>query len=399
MSNKSNNFTKAQNTKNKLWRIILNNSPLSRFELSAQLQVSLPTLDNFLKELRKKKLIRELNHGNSTGGRRPYLIEVNPEAGLIIGVHINMEEIRVVLTDLKINILKKLTKNINVQDGKDKIINQIVESMAEIIDQADFEKIKGIGLGIPGMINTMNGISISFPWVSDWTNVPLKKIIEEKFRINVFINNEMFMKSLAERYCGSGRGIANFLLIDLSSGISLTSVVDGKVYRGFDENDGELGHLVMKEDGPLCYCGNNGCLESLASAKAIIEAAKEAISKGVRTEISTLAGNKIENITIPLIFQAASSGDRLADNILENASRYLGLAIANAITLFNPQAVIFSGTLISAGDILLKRVENVIKSKTIPGCLRNLKIFTSSLGEDIGYIGAGVCALENLKVL
>jgi predicted NBD/HSP70 family sugar kinase len=252
--------------------------------------------------------------------------------------------------------------------------------------------VRHIGIGISGLLNVAEGISNVFPRFEEWVDVPLRDLIEKRFDIPTTLDNHIAAIALAESVCGNYRGFENALYVQLGPGLGAGIVIGGKIYRGSKRNVGEFGHTTITENGPICYCGNYGCLESVASDYAMVQRAEAALKEGVNTRIPEFTPEPA-HITPGSIFRAAREGDRFASNLVEKVGTLLGTGIGNLVNLFGPEVIILGGTMAEAGDLILDPICRTVRAKALERMEKDVEIRTSSFGKDEAIKGATTLAL------
>ncbi len=267
-----------------------------------------------------------------------------------------------------------------------------LEELGEIISEMKKEvKIDGIGIGLPGPLDPMKGIVFSITNLEGWRNIPLKKLVEEKTGIPVFIDNDANAAAVGELYFGKGRGLKNFVVVTLGTGIGGGLIIDGKLYRGAGLIAGEVGHIKVElEGGRLCGCGKKGCVEAYASGKAILEIFREIVAMKAYTDVD------LQNLSTKTIFEAAKQGDILARKVIYQAAKYLGMAMSSLVNILNPEAIIFSGGLSKEKELLVEPASKIIMQRAISEAAQSLKIETTELGREGPVLGAAALFLESM---
>lgn len=373
-----------------LWK----NQDLSRSQIASEINLNLPTTSNLIQEMIDDGMLVDDGFADSTGGRKAQLLGLNPKFGGVIAIEFSSRGIFSTLADFKGDIISEESLRFSFQEGKDEIIDKILSAInrkTKIAKDSNLN-ILHIGICISGLIDVENGMSISFPHFDNWNNVPLKDIIEKHFKIKTSIINHIYSITLAENIYGNYRNYINSLYFHLGPGLAVGLKINGEVYKSHEYTEGEFGHTTVLENGPICYCGNYGCLESVASDYSLVEQILKARDQKVD---SILFHNKGigENITSQDIFNVASQ-DRLAENILEKAGKYIGTAMANIINIFSPQAIILGGTMAIPDSILIKSALTNLNKSVLLRIAKNLKIHFSSFGDKAGIKGAITFALE-----
>jgi glucokinase len=250
-----------------------------------------------------------------------------------------------------------------------------------------------ISIAAAGAIDTDNGIITVSPNLPDWVDIPLRDITQAAYGISIFLLNDANAAALGEHRLGAGKGSANLIYITVSTGIGGGIIIDNKLYSGTSGSAGEIGHMTIDVNGPVCNCGSTGCLETLASGTAV---AREAINRIKNGEKSSLTETikEIENITTKDVGQAATDGDALALAIIDRASYYLGVGLANLVNILNPDIIIVGGGLSKLGDLLLEPAREVVQERAFQLPAQAVRIVPSQFGDDAGIIGAAVFAYE-----
>lgn len=253
-------------------------------------------------------------------------------------------------------------------------------------------------MGHSGVIDSENGVVLSFPrpgQMTEWKNVPLGQMLTREFGVPCMLEDSVRAIATGERYFGHGAGLGDFIYIDVGMGIGAGIFVNGSLYRGPGGSAGEFGHMTVNENGPMCCCGNNGCLEAMASCTAIIQAARAALQKGVSSKIRDLTQGNLQQITVEQIVQAADANDSLAFRVLDEAVTHIGVALAALVNLLNPTIVVFGGPLFRAAPSLLQSVKRVVKQRALEKSANELQLKVSDRAE-AGAIGAARMMAERI---
>lgn len=310
--------------------------------------------------------------------------------GLAVGVDIGGTNIRSVIVNTNGEIIYSLKVPTLAQQGKEATIKRIIDTIQQVINQSRVNpnKLRGIGICAPGPLNGKTGIISFTPNLPGWKDVPLKKILEDKFAMEVVLENDANAAAWGERNFGVARGVNDLACFTLGTGIGGGIIIDGKIYHGADYGAGEFGHMTVNKDGPRCNCGKYGCLEAYSSATGIKNRIKNRLKKGLKSEFLNLSQeSKVDEIKLKSIFEAARQGDKLVADIVEEAINYLGIAISNIANILNPQMVILLGGISNEGEKLLIPLREEIKKRTLYTHYRSLKIIVGELGDMAGVIG------------
>jgi len=373
-------------------------SPTGRADIAKFTNLSGPRVTPLVRDLIEAGFLKEDEFGTSKGGRPPILLRLVPDALFAIGVDIGAAKLGAAVVDLEANIVTKVVKPTNANEGKKATLERTMNTILEVIEKSKVktDKIKGIGIGLSGIVDHDKGVCFFWPNVEGWKNVPLKKIIEQEFEIEAVIDDSARTMTLAESWCGLAKNVENFIFVNVGIGVGSGVFIHGELYRGSGGTAGELGHTTVEENGPRCNCGNFGCLETLVSGPAIARRAREALEQGVISLIEELAEGDLDKITPEVVVAAAKRGDKLAFNIMEKTGEYLGIGIANAINLFNPDSVIIGGGVSKAGRLLLDPVKRVVKARALQMASEKVDVKISPLGNNAGVLGAAIFVLKDI---
>ncbi|WP_394875303.1 ROK family protein [Clostridium neonatale] len=306
----------------------------------------------------------------------------------VVGVDLGGTKISTALSDLEGKIINQTTIPTDAHEGEVPVLNRIINSIEKVVNDSavSYEDIKGIGIGSPGPLDAKQGIIITTPNLP-FKNFNLVKPISEKFGVPVFLDNDANVAAIGEFMFGAGKGAENIVFFTVSTGVGGGAILNGKVYRGHTSNALEIGHMTVAPHGPRCNCGNVGCVEATSSGTAIAKRAHEALSTKVETSL-----RKYENVTSYEVFVEAA-GDPVAKDIIDDAMNYLGIAVANAVSIFDPEYVIIGGGVSKAGDVVFDTVRKVVNKRCFKSMAESVKIVPAGLGTDAGLIGAVALAL------
>jgi glucokinase-like ROK family protein len=374
----------------------------SRLELARQAGLSPASITTIVQRLIKKELITESEPMRSNLGRRPVPLEVRKNLAYLIGVDLGSFHLRVVVADINGNILHRSEARTEMREGRARVLERAFHSVRNAISDCALPPnvIKGIGIAHSGVIDSDAGLVLSYPrpgQMAEWKNVPLRQIFHDEFKVPCVLEDGVRTATTAEKCFGLGRDLNNFLYIDVGMGIGAGIFLEGKLYRGAGGSAGEFGHITVDENGPLCSCGNNGCLETVASCAAIIQGVKTAIEQGIDSRIRDLADGHLDRISIELIAQAAAENDSLAFRVLQKAAAYIAIGLADLVNLLNPRVMIFGGALFRAAPQLLSEpLRRIIKQRSLEKSANELQLQVSSLGGEAGALGASRLMAEKI---
>ncbi|MGF7058188.1 ROK family transcriptional regulator [Brassicibacter mesophilus] len=378
-------------------QIIRNNEPISRADISKITGLNRATVSNNVGNLIDMNIIREIGIGESSGGRKPVLLELNPKAFYVIGVDMGTTKVSTALIDIEGEIVKKVVNPFNTNSSYADVLKTIKESILSAMpeNEEDIERIIGIGMGIHGLVNHDKGISIYAP-AFNWHDIDFKEYFEGEFSVPVIVDNDVRVMALAEKWFGSAKQASNFVCLNIGTGIGAGMFLNGELYRGSSFGAGEIGHINVMNRGPKCNCGNYGCLEVAASGIAIVDRFIEKIKYGEKSIAVDFVNGKLDEIDGAVIYHAALEGDKLAVEVLNETGKYIGLGVAVIVNLLNPEMILIGGGVSNAGKFLFDPIKETVLHKAMSHNARNTFIGPTGLGENCGLIGAATLVLREL---
>ena len=376
--------------------LIKDKGPISRADISKITKLTRSTVSSIVDYLIRKDLIKEIGLTSSGVGRKAILLELNSKAYYSIGVDLGTLHTTITIIDLLGRIEKRIEYPTNCQLEKDNILEKLKANIYNIIKNSGLKrkKIAGIGVAAPGLIDKKGTMLITPNF--GWRDTPLREILKKKFYIPVFVDNNVNAMALAESEFGKGQGVKNFVFINVGMGIGAGVVINGELFHGESNCTGEIGHTTVDYNGPKCSCGNNGCLEVMASGPAIAKRAIKAIKEGEKSLISELVNYDLNQISAEIVATAANQEDKLGRSIMEETGEYLGTGVANIINLFNPELVIVGGGVARAGDVIFEPLKKAVQKRAFSVSAKVAKIIPVSLGKDCTVIGAAALVLKEM---
>lgn len=306
-----------------------------------------------------------------------------------IGIDVGGTNVKIALVDDKGSILYSNSVPTRAEMGYEYTVNNIKQAIRDLMSETKVTGIEGIGFDFPGQIDYKNGIVRLAPNIPGWVNIPIAKIIEDEFKIPTRIDNDVHCAALGELNFGAGKGCENFICMTVGTGIGSGIVINGKLVRGASNAAGELGHIKLQmHEGPLCGCGDHGCLEAFASGPSIVAMAEEYILGGKSTKFRELASGG--EITPFIVAEAAKQGDPVARRIFARIGEYIGFGLSSVVNLLNPEKIIIGGGVADAGDILLDPIKETIKKRAMVVAGSAVEIVPAKLGNTAGVIGASL---------
>jgi glucokinase-like ROK family protein len=379
-----------------LLNLLRTHSPQSRADLAGATGLNKATVSSLVADLIDSGLVREIGQASSAGGRPAMLLELNPDAGCLIGVELGVWFIKIILTDFRAAILWRSEAPLNPAEEPDSALTKLIELVREAADLADQSgrKVFGLGVGVHGLVDIQSGTLMFGPNLG-WRNVPIRARLEEAFSFPIFVDNDAKASSIGEHYFGVAAQVDNFVYVIANVGLGAGIWLGGQVHRGATGSAGEVGHATIVPDGPLCHCGNRGCWEMYGSQRALVERLRLAVAAGGKTRLPVADGH-LGEVTMPMIVEAASKGDALVLEALEETGMYLGLGIANLINTFNPSLVVLGGEMSLAADFLLPAIQRTVAERAIAWPLEAVQILVAAHRFDSCVFGAVALVLSDI---
>ena len=287
------------------------------------------------------------------------------------------------------------------KEGHRAVVQSILQSVDRSLNQAGITTadLTAIGIGAPGLSNPETGVLYTSPNLPGWQDVPLRDIVEKELDRKAFLINDANAAALGELYFGAAKGARNFIYITLSTGIGSGIIINGNIYTGFKGMAGELGHMVISDEGPVCKCGNRGCWEIMASGTALAREARQSIDNGIKTSILDYADGDIDKVDAEVVHKAAQAGDNLARDLILRTGYYVGVGLANLINIFNPEIIVIGGGLSNIGDMLLEPAYEEAKRRAFIQSYNAVRFARAELGRNSGVLGAAAFALREMEKL
>ncbi|MBN1837477.1 MAG: ROK family protein [Spirochaetales bacterium] len=377
----------------------------TRRSIAQETHLSLVKVSSVLGELEARQIILKDGKTQSSGGRPSHVYALRGELGYTLGLNLRLDEIRVVAMDCAKGLLLRSSSPLSLPQDPSSHQDAIVDSICAAIEQAraalpDPQRLLGIGLALPGMVDTQRGIWLLGLQLTGITHIPIAELLTRRLGVPVLIEDAARALAFLEMYLGEGRSLRDFVLLYLGLGVGAGVVVDRKLYRGSHGLAGEIGHIEHPQNNYRCSCGNVGCLETVVSPAGILRVFRDRLEEGVRSQLQSHGVPGAQPLSLETIRAAAVAGDRLALSTLGEIAGFLGDACAMLIKLFNPQALIISGEVTLFADFLREPVERVIFRHVLPEMLTGYGTRFADHGPHAEAHGAalmGIChVLERL---
>lgn len=373
-------------------------APQSRANLAHLTGLNRSTISSLVSDLIDQGLIREVGlEAAFTRGRPGMLLELNPGGGCVVGIEINVDYLTVILTDFTAHTLWRRHVEIDLNTPREAVLTLAESLIYEALRVGTVHSLSplGIGLGVPGLVDTEHG-TLKYSPNQGWQNLPFRDLWGQKFGVPLYIENDGNASALGEYYFGVAKGIENFLFLSTGIGLAGGLMLDGQLYRGAGGYAGEVGHIIVESGGDLCSCGRRGCWETLVGPRAVIQGIVHALARGAPSLIPQMVGGHLDQITMYVVVEAADRGDQLALDTLANIALNLGTGIANLINLFNPEMIVLGGSLTLAGEYLLPTISNIINAEALTEPARMVALALSAQGTDACVKGAVALVIDRI---
>ncbi|HEY5834073.1 ROK family transcriptional regulator [Streptomyces sp.] len=354
---------------------------LTQAEIARSTGLSAATVSNIVRELRDNGTVQVTP--TSSGGRRARSVALSGDAGIVVGVDFGHSHLRVAVGNLAHQVLAEQSEPIDVDasasqgfDRAERLVGRLVQSTGIGAD-----KVLGVGLGVPGPIDVESGTLGSIAILPGWGGINPRQELSDRLGVPVRVDNDANLGALGELVWGSGRGVKDLAYIKVASGVGAGLVIDGRIYRGPGGTAGEIGHITLDESGPVCRCGNRGCLETFTAARYVLE---------------LLRGSHGDGLTVPRMVQLAREGDPGCRRVIGDVGRHIGMGVASLCNLLNPSRVVLGGDLAEAGELVLGPIRESVSRYAIPSAAQRLSVVPGALGARAEVLGALALVLSEM---
>jgi glucokinase-like ROK family protein len=372
-------------------------APISRARVANLTGLNRGTVSNIVSALIEEGLVSENDQEHSKIGRPGITLGLRSDGGALVGVEIGVNFISVLLTNFVASTLWETRVETSPSQSQTAILSQAEQLIEQALSMAKEQRLRplGMGVGLPGLINIRQGELIIAPNLR-WSNVPLRLMWSQRFRIPIYVENEANLAAMGEYYFGVGRGVDNFVY--LSSGIGLGGgiVIGGNLFRGGHGYAGELGHMQRDPHGEQCACGRIGCWETQVGPRAVLRRVKAEFQIHPDQILLEACGGDFNNLTFEMVVKFALEGDDICRQAIEDVATYLGEGIADLVNAFNPELVVIGGAFILGKDILKPIIEKTVFSSALQPCVDSLRIAFSERGDNACVFGAVAIVLDDI---
>jgi glucokinase len=387
---------KSQRDKSRIEALVYQQGAISRVGIHSITNLRRSTISSLTRQLLTEGKLVEAGPSDNPLGRKQVLLKLNRKFGFLVGVEFDDEQVTAGVMDLEPSVIRIISEPTDLSHGKEGLLRQLQAAARRVVSASrlPWNKLLGIGIADPGLVDTRRGITTTCSTIDFWNDVPLTATFAKEFKVPVLVESKTRARAVAEQRLGVGEREPNMIYLDYGAGIGAGVIVDGKLLYGHNCGVGEVGHTNMVRSGPTCKCGSNGCLEAIAGAGAVENRTRKALSEGVASQLLAMADGDPSRITVWLVLEAARAGDKMCWNIVAEIAEEIGVAMANLVNLFNPSMIVFDQRLAATGDEFLNLISRVIKSNALAGSAAGLALRFAKLGRDAGLLGMGLQILE-----
>ncbi len=354
---------------------------LTQAEIARTTGLSAATVSNIVRELRDGGAVEVTP--TSSGGRRARSVSLSGDAGIVVGVDFGHSHLRVAVGNLAHQVLAEESEPIDVDVSAAEGLDRAEELVGRLVESTGIgrEKVIGVGLGVPGPIDVGTGVLGSTSILPGWSGINPREELSGRLGMPVYVDNDANLGALGEVVWGAGRGLRDLAYIKVASGVGAGLVINGRIYRGPGGTAGEIGHITLDESGPVCRCGNRGCLETFTAARYVL---------------GLLDGSHGPGLTVPGMVRLAREGDPGCRRVVSDVGRHVGMGVANLCNVLNPQRVILGGDLAEAGELVLAPIRESVARYAIPSAARQLSVVHGALGARAEVLGALALVLSEM---
>lgn len=376
----------------RLLRLLRDQGAVSRAELASALAVPRPRLVAELQRLVEAGYVAEAGPAASRGGRRSTLVQLDP--GLRFGaVDLGATSMDVEVTNGRLEPVAAFAEPIDIRSGPKPILRRVTELLVKAKAEGAYERLAAIGIGVPGPVSFRDGVPVSPPIMPGWDRFPVRELLAREHGCPVVVDNDVNIMAIGERHNGVAPSVDDFLFVKVGTGIGCGIYLSGGVYRGTDGCAGDIGHIQVDAHGPVCACGNTGCLEAVFGGAAL---ARDALAAARSGESPALAERLARGVTLGArdVSEGAAEGDITCIRLIRDGGRAVGTVLAGLVSFANPSMIVIGGGLAQLGHLLLAEIRSVVYRRSLPLATGNLPVVLTELGARAGVTGAAVLASD-----
>jgi len=364
--------------------IVLNkireSAPISRAQIAKETSLTPPTVSSIVKELIEENIIIERKSEESVSGRRPIMLHINEDAFLIIGIDAGPEQVIGIISNLAGDIKHRHFVSYEKPLDKERFLDVLKTCIRDLKKkiEIDLDRLLGVGIAMHGVVNVEEGISLVTPNLG-LKDIPIKETLENEFDIEVKVENDVRLMALGETWFGGHGSVESMVVINLGRGVGGGIVLNGDLYHGWTDLAGEIGHMTIDMNGPVCECGNRGCFQTFATGHAIAKRAREKMN---------ISSDESLKLTGRSVYELAKAGNELHQNVLKETGKYIGVALSNIIHVLNPKRIVLGGGVMNSEHYLMPEIVQTIENRALIKHAKETEIMMTNLGKDATVLGA-----------
>ncbi|GGM65486.1 sugar kinase [Micromonospora sonchi] len=376
----------------RLLRLLRDEGALSRAELADRLEMPRPRLLAELERLVALGYVAEAGKAASRGGRRSTLVELRPQLRFA-AVDLGASSIDVEVVNGRLEPIAAYAEAADIRSGPKAILQRVNELLYKARTDGVYERLDAVGIGVPGPVSFRDGVPVSPPIMPGWDRFPVRELVTREHGCPAVVDNDVNIMAIGERHGGVAHSVNDFLFVKIGTGIGCGIYLSGEVYRGTDGCAGDIGHIQVDPHGPICSCGNAGCLEALFSGAALAKEAMAAARSGTSPALAERLAAQ-GTVTALDVSAGAGEGDVTCIQLIREGGRRVGSVLAGLVSFTNPSMIVIGGGLAQLGHILLAEIRSVVYRRSLPLATGNLPVVLSELGPRAGVAGAAVLASD-----
>lgn len=366
-----------EGSKKRVFDVLCERGAASRAEIARSTGLSRSTVSTIVSDLIDAELVSE-SDGQPDGehsGRPPVMVSLSRSAGVALGLDFGHRHLRVAVADLSHTVLAEAWCELDVDHSAEQGLDRAAEFVERVLSEAgaDRDQVIGTSMGLPAPIDRVTGAVQDASILPGWVGIDAAGEASNRLGLPIEVENDANLGALAEFTWGAAKGRSDVVYLKVSSGIGGGLIAGGRLHHGVSGTAGEIGHMVLAEGGPVCRCGNRGCLEALASARAVAD---------------LLASSRREPISTRQLLELCAAGDAATERLVADAGRAIGAAVAGLCNILNPECVVVGGDLAAAGKVLLEPMRDVVGRMALPSAAEDVEILAGVLGDRAEMLGA-----------
>ena len=374
-----------------------NLAPISRAELSTNIGLNRSTISSIIQQLMDLHFVQETTLQEDRIGRPAMPLELNPHAGFAIGLEINVDYITAIMVDFSGNSHRKLHQTTNAEMNQHEVLMTAIQLTSELCEFGRDRgyPLFGIGIGLPGLVDPYLG-KLVYAQNIGWRNLDIGKIFFTQFNVPILVENEANCCALGEFRYGTAKDISDFIYLSSSAGMGGGIMIKGELLRGNEGFAGEIGHIVINDEGNLCSCGRKGCWETYVAPQEVVKGVRQVLSMGADSQLNKIMGGDQSSLTFQQVIDAAQTGDAIALKAIQDLGSHLATGILNLVQLFNPEQIILGGAFGESSTLLIPQIKTYMDEYFRVWPARTVSIAPSILGLDACSIGAATLVIDQV---